>query len=129
MVKDNNDAKHPTHNSVRSASKRGKIDPEPEESHDPDIEEQIKSSNNTCVDKEGTVYSCHFHLSSGTNDEVVFNTYNKNEILNPNLKGLNLYSRVNYPRFKLDKKEVQEKGKGISKEAFEAFLEIIKCPV
>lgn len=78
------------------------------------------------MDKEGTIYSCHYEMSKNANNEVVFNSYTRSEILNPNLKGLNLYSRVNYPRFKLDKKEVQEKGKGISKEAFGAFLEIIK---
>mmetsp|Transcript_10876 Transcript_10876/g.12230 ORF Transcript_10876/g.12230 Transcript_10876/m.12230 type:complete len:111 (+) Transcript_10876:2-334(+) len=90
------------------------------------IEEEIKASKNTSVDKDGTIYSCHFEIEKNEKGESLFNGYNKNEILNPRLKGLNLYERLCNARYKLDKKEVKENGKGITKEAFEAFLEIIK---
>ena len=111
------------------SSRRSKQEPPKEEVKVKSVEEEVKNSLNTYTDPEGSVFSCHFHVSNNDKGEVLFNGYNKPEILNPRLKGLNLYARVSYPRYKLDNKEIQEKGKGITKEGFEAFLEIIKCPV
>lgn len=111
--------------------KNGKVDPPTENKEVKfNLEEEVKESKNTKVDNEGTIYSCHYTVAKNEEGEPLFNGYSKAEILKPWLKGLNLYARVcRFGRFKLDKKEVQENGKGISKEAFEAFLEIIKCPV
>ena len=106
-----------------------KHEPAVEEVKVKSVEEEIKLSKNTSTDKDGTIYSCHFEVTKNDKGENLFNGYNKLEILNPRLKGLNLYARLCNGRYKQDKKEVKEQGKGITREAFEAFLEIIKCPV
>lgn len=130
MVKENTtDAPKSGHGTGRGASRRAKLEFTREEYKDVCVEDEVKKSINTTADKDGTLYSCNYIVSTNDKGEATFNTYNKTDILNPRLKGLNLYARVSHPRFKLDKKEIQEKGKGIHKEAFEAFLEIIKCPV
>lgn len=92
-----------------------------------DIEKEIKESNNLHTDENGTKYSCHYSVTKNDAGEILFNGFNKADILNPRMKGLNLYVRVSKPRFKLDSKE--HGGKGITKEGFEAFLELVKCPV
>lgn len=106
-----------------------KHEPAVEEVKVKSAEEEIKASKNTSTDKDGTIYSCHFEVSKNDKGEVLFNGYNKAEILNPRLKGLNLYARLCNGRYKQDKKEIADERKGITKEAFEAFLDIIKCPV
>jgi len=113
----------------KAEARKAKNDTSKSSDKEVNIEEEVKASINTCTDKEGTIYSWNYKITENDNGEVCFNRYSKSEILNPRLKGLNLYARVNLPRFKLDNKEVQENGKGITKEAFEAFLELIKCPV
>lgn len=132
MVKDGQtvEPKTPTSAQPRLSGKKSKQEDLKEDIPEVNIEEEIKNSNNVYEDEDGTKYSCHFHISKKEDGgEAMYNGYTKKEILNPRLKGLHLYERVSYPRFKLDSKEVQEKGKGTSREAFEAFLEIIKCPV
>lgn len=91
-------------------------------------EEQLKRSKNYIISEDGFKYSCHFEI--GKKDGCVsFNTYNKREILNPCLIGLNLYERVSWARLKTPDPNAPKKPLGMTKQALEAFLDIIKCPV
>lgn len=49
-------------------------------------------------------------MSKSPNGEALFNGYNKTEILDPRLKGLNLYARLSYQRFKLDSETDTARG-------------------
>jgi hypothetical protein len=91
------------------------------------IEEEIKQSNNVHTDEFGTKYSCHYLVSKNEAGSILYNGFPKAEILNPRMKGLNLYVRVSKPRFKLDQKDNERKG--ITRDAFDAFLELVKCPI
>lgn len=83
-----------------------------------------------CTDEFGTTYSCHYTISRNAEQKVLFNGYNKTEIMNPRLKGLNLYARLCYARFKRHKDGIEGNvGKTMSTQAVDAFLDIIKCPV
>ena len=114
---------------TKTRPKSHKPEPFKEEFKEIPIEKQIKDSSNTFTDKNGVIYSCDFTVSKNDQGKVLFNSYQKKEILNPLLRGLHLYARLHRPRLKMDGEEAKEQRKGITKEAFEAFLEIIKCPV
>ncbi|CAI2371716.1 unnamed protein product [Moneuplotes crassus] len=92
------------------------------------VEKQVKEGNNTMTDAEGTMYACNFDVSKNEEGKNTFNKYTKEDILHIRYRGLNLYTRVNWPRFKYTDKDKIKKT-GVSKDAFNAFLEIVKCPV
>lgn len=91
------------------------------------VEKQVKEGNNLIKDDDGTMYACNYDVSKNEEDKQMFNKYTKAEILHPRFRGLNLYTRVNWPRFKHS--ESKEDKKKIPRESFQAILEIVKCPV
>ena len=119
----------PASHTPRGRDRKHTKDAPNEEYKEPNIEEEIKESNNTVTDDMGITYSCKYSVSKNNDGKATFNTYTKSDILNPRLRGLNLYERVSHPRYKLEPKEMEAKKKGITKDAFDAFLEIVKCPV
>lgn len=92
------------------------------------MKKEVENSNNTYSDEHGTTFSCHYNVSKNDANHVLFNGYNKMEILDPRLKGLNLYARLSYGRFKVENRK-DTKTVPMSQEALEAFFDIIKCPI
>mmetsp|Transcript_34745 Transcript_34745/g.34400 ORF Transcript_34745/g.34400 Transcript_34745/m.34400 type:complete len:88 (-) Transcript_34745:835-1098(-) len=69
------------------------------------VEKQVKEGNNTMTDAEGTMYACNFDVSKNEEGKNTFNKYTKEDILHIRYRGLNLYTRVNWPRFKYTDKD------------------------
>ncbi|CAI2362687.1 unnamed protein product [Moneuplotes crassus] len=85
---------------------------------------KCRERSSSTVFKEGSEYCVEY--TAGNN---LFNNCSKKEILELDDISLNLYQRVCKPRVKIPPASYTGKKKAFSKQAFDAFLEMCRCPI